>query len=454
MTEFDDAASVGSFPTTDLQVSQDGKFALVPQFILRVEGGSQAGQVFSSSGEPTIIGTHHSAAVVLTERSVSRFHCEIGFRGGHHYLRDLDSRNGTGINGVRIDQAYPQHGCTLYLGDARLRFEVSSATSPLALSEASQFGDLVGTSTAMRALFAVLERAAASETTVLLEGETGTGKDLAAEAIHRASGRREGPFIIVDCATIPGELMESELFGHVAGAFTGATTSRIGAFEEAQRGTLFLDEVGELPFDLQAKLLRALESREVRRIGENIARPVDVRIIAATNRDLRRAVNTRRFRPDLYYRLAVVVARMPPLRERLGDLPLLSESILEAQDVTDATLRETLQSDAFIRRLQSYDWRGNVRELRNHLELCIALRERLEPGHSFRPGGTPEVDAVPVIDIDKALRVARREWISVFERRYLTQLLRAHGDNVSAAARAAKIARMQLHRMLKRNGLR
>ena len=258
---------------------------------------------------------------------------------------------------------------------------------------------MIGRSTAMQVVFDVLARASPSEATILLEGETGTGKEVSAEAIHLGSVRREKPFLVVDCGAMPPQLLESELFGHERGAFTGAVSSRQGVFEAAQGGTVFLDEIGELSIDLQPKLLRVLERREVRRVGTNNHVPVNVRLVAATNRSLRDQVAVQKFRSDLYYRLAVVEVKLPPLRERLSDLPLLVEHISRnlGGNVDPASLARVRAPD-FLEALTRHSWPGNIRELRNYIERCVALRD-------FTP---PAVDGLDVDDAGTGSRGQRR----------------------------------------------
>ncbi len=299
----------------------------------------------------------------------------------------------------------------------------------------------------MRAVMAELARVAPSESTVLLAGETGTGKELAAESLHGASPRAGAPLLVVDCGALPPELLEAELFGHARGAFTGADTERAGIFEAAAGGTVLLDEIGELPLELQPKLLRVLEAREVRRLGESGYRPVNVRVIAATHRDLRGAVNDQRFRADLYYRLAVVEIRMPALRERTDDLPLLVDTIVAQLHADDHPLVATLRTPSFHEALAAHAWPGNVRELRNYLERCLALRAPVPPS-----AGATVVDPAP--SAAEPLEQARERWVRVFEHAYLTDLLGKHDGNVTAAARAAGVDRAHLYRLLWRNGLR
>jgi transcriptional regulator with PAS, ATPase and Fis domain len=423
-------------------------------FRLVVTAGPATGTSLRATGEVTVIGAHESCDLVLADETVSRFHCELrpdgsGGSGGSGgvVVRDLDSRNGTVLQGVQVLAARLESGSVLRLGESEVRFERGVDKVKLALSPNDRFELLVGRSTAMRRLFAVLEPAAASDATVLLVGETGTGKEAAAESIHRASARRDQPFVVVDCGAIPPDLLESELFGHERGAFTGAVARREGAFEAAAGGTIFLDEIGELGAALQPKLLRALERRQVKRVGGNAWTEVDVRIVAATNRDLRADVNSKQFRSDLYYRLAVVEARIPPLRERLDDLPLLVDRLLEGLGPVATAEPQRLREPEFLAQLERHAWPGNVRELRNYLERCLALRDAGPPGDSSAP---PE----PIVDASRTLREAREAWTRTFERRYLEDLLARHKGNVTAAARAAGVDRIYLYRLLWRHGLR
>ena len=341
-------------------------------------------------------------------------------------------------------------------------------------------GRLFTASPSMGAIVDRLEELAPSEASVLIEGETGTGKELVAEAIHEHSRRAAGPYMVVDCAAVPGELIESELFGHARGAFTGAVADRAGAFEAAGGGTLFIDELGELPLELQPRLLRVLEKREVRRVGTNTPRAVDVRVVAATNRDLWREVSEGRFREDLYFRLAVVKLKLPPLRERPEDVVLLAQRFL-------AELPEPLTlPDEARAQLLAHPWPGNVRELRNTIDRGAALSDRVfrlpedfgqsialdgwdgaAPGSGVGLEAAPEEDASEVAPLashpagaltrplweGRSFKEAREAVLEDFERGYLTALLEAHGGNVSAAARAAGIHRNILHRMMARHGL-
>jgi DNA-binding NtrC family response regulator len=402
------------------------------------------GRPFLSGARRVVIGSDPSVDLRLEDRTVSRFHCEILLGDEGVTVRDLGSTNGTLVNEVPVLHAHLRGGAVLSLGNRRLRFEIGDERVEVPVSTRTRFGALVGRSEVMRAAFELLERAAAVDTTVLLEGETGTGKDAAAESIHRESPRAVGPFVVVDCGAIPAGVLESELFGHARGAFTGAVASRTGAFEAATGGTLFLDEIGELDRELQPTLLRVLEKREVKRVGEDTPRSVDVRVVAATRRDLRAEVNAGRFRPDLYYRLAVLVVRLPPLRERLQDVPLLVDAILGKLGAEEA-LAAALRAPAFLAELARHTWPGNVRELRNYLERCAVLDA---------PAPLDESGGGPLIDPALPLRTLRERWTTVMERRYLEALLERHEGNVSAAARAAEVERHHLYRLLWKHGLR
>ncbi len=404
---------------------------------------------FTAERDGCAIGAHPSNDVVLNDPLVSRFHCEITAGPAGLRLRDLGSRNGTIVDGVVAYDALLRDGSVIRVGSSSLRVALSEQSLPVRLSSRTSFGGLVGASAAMRAAFARLERAAASDATVLLEGETGTGKEAAAQALHDAGARREGPFVVVDCSAIPESLIEAELFGHEKGAFTGATERRIGAFEEASGGTIFLDEIGELPLAMQPKLLRVLEQRTLRRVGGNARIPADVRVIAATNRNLRAEVNEGRFRPDLYYRLAVVTIVLPPVRERPEDIALLADHLLASLGADDEA-RASLHSPEVLARWKRGAWPGNVRELRNHLEHLLVMDEVLADDLVTGPD---EPASAPWTEIDPTLSYAdaRRHALAEFERAWAPALLAHHGGNVSEAARAAGMDRAYLHRLLRRH---
>ena len=427
--------------------SRGPEVAAVRRFVLTVVEGPSPGAVWDSVSDACSLGSHPSNDFTLDDPTVSRFHCEIRVGSGGARVKDLDSTNGVMLDGVQVAEGYLRGGSLLRLGRAVVRFDFSPDSNRLPVSELTRFGSLVGHSVPMRMCFALLERAAGRDVTVLLEGETGTGKSQAAQAIHQASARRDKPFLTVDCGAIPADLLESELFGHEKGAFTGASARRIGAFEEAHGGTLFLDEIGELPPELQPKLLRVLEAREIRRVGTNTYVPVDVRIIAATNRDLRAEVNAGRFRSDLFFRLAVLRIPLPPVRQRPEDLQLLVEQTLQSLGA-DPERTQALRSPGFISKLEQAAWPGNVRELRNYLERCLVFEDTLSLADVAPQAGRSEVD--PKVPYAEARRLA----LDDFERRYLRSLLALHQGKVSQAAAGADMDRVYLYRLLRRHGIK
>ncbi|MFT3926197.1 MAG: sigma 54-interacting transcriptional regulator [Myxococcales bacterium] len=432
----------------------DGPHAMVRQLALVVLDGNQKGTRFVAPASQFAIGSAKGAPICLEDPTVSRFHCELSVVGNEVHVRDLGSRNGTRLDGVSVLHARLRPGSVVEVGRTRLRVELDPGSLRVPLSTQSVFGDMVGSSLAMRQVFALLERVGASESTVLVLGETGTGKEAVAEALHDQSPRRDGPFVVVDCGAIPGALLESELFGHEKGAFTGATGTRQGAFAAAHGGTLLLDEIGELDLELQPKLLRVLERHTIKPVGSDRTQQVDVRVIAATHRDLRAEVNARRFRSDLFFRLAVLEVRLPPLRERSEDFAVLVPHLLRklGHDPERAEL-SFLRSPAFLSELARHRWPGNVRELRNYLERCI-LHQTAVPANldATPPDSSDSLDAL--IDPSLPYRESRERWSSQLERRYLTALLARHAGNVSAAARAAGLDRAQFYRLLWRAGLK
>ncbi|HHH10827.1 MAG TPA: FHA domain-containing protein [Sorangium sp.] len=419
----------------------------VRRFRVRGMSGPVKGMLVSSTGERLSMGSHASNDMVIDDSAVSRFHCEVQLDSAGMWLVDLDSRNGTTLDGVPVGRGGLRDGSTLQLGRSVCRFELTNEQNRLPLSERTSFGPLVGQSLAMRGCFALLERASASDITVLLEGETGTGKEGAAAAIHNASARADKPLCVVDCGAMPANLLESELFGHERGAFTGATAARVGVFEQAHGGTVFLDEIGELSLALQPKLLRVLEQRQVRPLGSSRYRAVDVRIIAATHRDLRALVNENSFRSDLYFRLAVFGILLPPLRGRPDDMAMLATRLLD-QLGADRDITRQLLSEASLARMQAAAWPGNVRELRNYLERCAVMQTSLPTGQL-----RADDDGDWQLDLSLPYRRAKRQLLDQFERRYLSALLDRHQGNVSAAARAAGMDRVYVYKLLRRHNL-
>ncbi|WNG25791.1 sigma 54-dependent Fis family transcriptional regulator [Cystobacter fuscus] len=414
-----------------------------PRFRVVVETGPDARRELPLEGT-LLVGTQVEGGLRLSDPTVSRVHLELQARPEGVRVRDVGSRNGTWSLGVRIHEVTVAGEARFTLGKTTLLVlpeptEEASEPAPL-----TTFGRALGQSAAMQKLFGVLGRTARSSFSVLLLGETGTGKELLAEAVHRASPRSNRPFVIVDCGAVVPSLIESELFGHAKGAFTGAHTERQGHLVQADGGTVFLDEVGELPLELQPKLLRVLESGTVRRVGDNAAKDVDVRVVAATHRDLKAEVAAGRFRADLYYRLAVVPVRVPALRERAEDIPLLARHLFQQAGQPDFPLTEEL-----VQRLVGYDWPGNVRELRNFVHRVLAA------GDAELPDTKPVSPVTATEDLSGlTFKEAKERMVEAFTREYLTALLARCGNNISEVARTAGLARSHVHGLLNRYGLK
>jgi len=399
------------------------------------------------------VGAEADNDLVIDDPTVSRVHARLEFDGRGFLLRDLTSKNGTRINGVAIQEAYLENGVTVAFGTSEWRFVLESESVEVSLARRRQLGGLVGESSQMREIFAMIERVAPRDLTVLVEGESGTGKELAARAIHQYSSRASGPFVVFDCSAVSPNLVESELFGHVAGAFTGAVGARDGVFEQATGGTLLLDELGELPRELQPKLLRVLENGEVKPVGSGEVRKTDVRLVAATNRRLDDDVKAGVFREDLFFRLAVLRIRMPPLRQRSEDIPILVQHFL------DATGREDVHVGfETMRKLQSHPWPGNARELRNYVERALVLSgdDRLETRFlmdaEFGEGEVGSTGSFARLDLP--YKESKALLLENFERRYWTQLLNEVGWNISEAARRGEIHRKSLEYLVKKHSLR
>ncbi len=418
----------------------------IARFRVTVRTGPAAGTTCMSSGLELTVGSGEGNDLHLPDASVSRHHCAFVVTPTGVEVRDLGSTNGTYVNGIRVTTAFVPTSANISLGQSTLRFESIDEPISEPLSRDDAFGPVVGHSAAMRRLFAILERVSPSDATILLEGETGSGKGIVAEAIHSASRRAGGPFVVVNCAAIPAGLMESELFGHERGAFTGAREERMGLFEQATGGTVFLDEIGELPLDLQPKLLRVLERRTIRRVGSTTQIPVDVRIVAATNRDLRREVNQGNMRSDLWYRLNTVRLVLPPLRDRREDVPLLVAHFYRAILGDDRACPPAQLVETLSRRT----WPGNVRELANAVERALVFEDNPEAlrqlaiEDSAQPGG---------FDPSETFRAAKLRSTARWERQYLIQLIGYHDGNISAAARAVKMDRTHLRALLGRYGI-
>jgi transcriptional regulator with GAF, ATPase, and Fis domain len=424
---------------------------------LLVVSGPLQGREFVVHKDLFTIGSGSHNDLVLEDTTISKRHCEIAVDADGYQIRDLESTNGTSVQGVKVSSAYLTPGAEVQLGKTRLVFCPLQGSNDIPLSRNESFGAMFGRSMAMRRVFYLAETYAPTEATVTITGETGTGKEILAEEIHRHSPRRDKPFIVIDCAAMAKELIESELFGHVKGAFTGANADREGAFELADGGTVFLDEIGDLSPDLQPKLLRVLEKREIRRVGDNRIRKIDVRILCATNRAIAMEVNEGRFREDLYYRLSVVQIELPPLRRRREDVPLLLRKFLSDLHGPQA-VEAVADFDRTMEVLKRHDWPGNVRELRNLIEAAFYSERRPVDLSAFlsldrlRDGrrGEPEV----VFSADKPFKDAKNELIEEFEKSYLHDLLGRNRGNVSRSAREAGIERAYLQRLIRKYALK
>lgn len=402
--------------------------------------------------------------VINSDKTVSRNHVEIESTDDNQYiLRDLNSTNGTLINGLKVKEAFLSQGDLVQVGETKIEFESFDEKVQIEPSDEEFFGEMVGRSRKMRQIFGILGRISPSQATVIIEGETGTGKELVAKAIHDNSLRKDKPFVVFDCSAVAPNLIESELFGHMKGAFTGAVKDRMGAFEAAQGGTLFLDEIGELTIDLQPKLLRALEQREIKRVGSTQSRSLDVRVICATNRNLKDEVEEGKFREDLYFRLSVVKIQLPPLRERLEDIPLIVEKLLARARYNrkpDGQYYVTRIEDDALKILQRYGWPGNVRELNNILERAVSFAQDgaihgqdLQYIFSEVQSGEEATVRLQSIDTDMPFKEAKQAVVETFEKEYLQELLDRNKGNVSAAAREAKIDRKHLRNLLIKYGI-
>lgn len=415
--------------------------------VLRWKSANGA-EMFPIEGR-VVVGSAPQSAVCLPSEGVSRIHAELSAEPNGVWVSDLDSTNGTFVSGVRVARALVPDGATITFGDFRAIVGYEK-TIDAARAGSDAFENLIGHSSAMQHCFALLRQAAATDVSVLISGETGVGKDVCAQALHAASARKEGRFVVVDCGALPENILEAELFGHARGAFTGAQAAREGAFEAADKGTLFIDEVGEIPLSLQPKLLRMLEARAVRRLGETHYRSVDTRVVAATHRDLRSMVNQGLFREDLYFRLAVLPVHVPPLRDRRDDICLLLERFFKGAlpPIDPARLAE----------LVNRPWPGNVRELRNFadrvqavgferaMELSFGAMELADEAGPVAAGWNIAQPSLAAGDKFETIE----EYRGRAERLYLDALLKQYNYNISHAAKAAGIGRGHLYRLMRR----
>jgi DNA-binding NtrC family response regulator len=437
-------------------VTAEDRVLLLPEgVVLRVASGPEQGRELAlRRGNRYSVGSADDGDLVLSDPTVSRSHCEVVVHHDGIEVVDLDSHNGSYFRGAQFDRVKVGVGAKLRIGGTELELRVSDAAP--GSGGAQRFGDMVGEGPATGRLFEQLRKVAATDVSVLIQGETGTGKELTARGIHEASARRSKPFVVCDLAGVARTLIESELFGHVRGAFTGANRDHAGVFERADGGTIFLDEVGELEIEMQPRLLRALESGKVKRVGSNDYRQFNVRVLAATNRDLPTEVKAGRFRDDLFHRLAVMRVRLPPLRERRADIPGLVQHFIAAV----APTAELSVDDDTIVALSSHDWPGNLRQLRNVIERAVALsigRTELDGSmlglDEVQPRAGSGAQSVQA-DVSVPFKDAKERLVETWERDYLETLLDECDGNVSQAARRAGLNRVHFHRLLRKHGLR
>jgi DNA-binding NtrC family response regulator len=449
MSHDDDDLSTLLGPTVERASTTTATFAV------DVVAGPERGlSVTLDAARPSriLVGQGGACDLRLTDRLVSRRHVALEVMGSWVKLVDLGSTNRTHVNDVVVAEAYLRGGEVVRVGETSLLIRLVAPAARVPLPDAVRFGRVLGSSAEMRKLYPLCERLAAADMPIVIEGETGTGKELLAEALHESSPRAQGPFVVFDCTALPPNLIDSALFGHERGAFTGALEARTGAFEQANGGTLLIDEIGELDPSLQPKLLRALERSEVQRLGSNRWRRIEVRIIAATRRDLDREVQAGRFREDLYFRLAVGRIELPPLRERRGDIGLLTRHFWRK-------LGGNLPVPAaMLSRFEDYTWPGNVRELRNAVARRIALGELAADDLVPAAGAGPAADAARgdlverILALELPLPRARQRVVEEFERRYVERVLAKYDGNVTRAAAASGIARRYFYTLRARRG--
>lgn len=420
---------------------------------LFVPTGPDKGKSATVSSKAIVVGADQECELQLVDRSVSRKHAQVWREKDFVIVRDLESTNGTFYREARIKEVYVPLGGEVCFGKTKVKIVPEEMSIEARPHISDRLGPLIGADIRMREIFTLIEELAESDVTVVIEGETGTGKELVAKAIHENSPRSKGELVVFDCTNQPKDLIESALFGHVKGAFTGATAPRSGSFERANASTIFLDELGEFGLDLQPKLLRVLESRQIQKVGADGYDDVDVRVIAATNRNLRAEVRSGNFREDLYYRLAVVRIQLPALRDRRDDIPLLVDHFVGLNDNCFSV------DPGCYSKLRAYAWPGNVRELKNVVDRAAALSRgktdvdlaRFIQYDDLGTGETPV--ALPVTDTNLSFKEAKGKVISDFESRYIERLLREHGNNISVAAREAGIDRKHFKDLMRKHGI-
>jgi transcriptional regulator with GAF, ATPase, and Fis domain len=487
-----DEANPGFETGTGMTTLFEGEWATVRRLRkgkLVVVAGADQGKELEISKPRVTGGRSIISDLVIADKAVSGTHFEIAARDDGYRLRDLNSRNGVFVGDLRIREAYLRPGTVFRIGHTQIQFQPMQDVVEIELSKRDRFDAIIGGSAAMREIFAHLEKVSPSDLTVLITGETGTGKEMVARAIHNTSPRKQKPFVVLDCGSIPRELIESTLFGHEKGSFTGAIGQHIGCFEQANGGTIFLDEIGELDITLQPKLLRVLEQREIKRVGGDRTVKVDVRVLAATNRDLREEVNKGTFREDLYFRLSVVHVELPPMRERREDIATLANHFL--RDIAGRRgMQMTFGPDSMAAML-SHSWPGNVREMRNVVERAAALsdgpvitRADLVFGREMGPsvsashdlakagvtaaqraaaqqagvelpaGNGPAIFDAALLKPGLGFKQAKQTVVDAFEAAYLEALLTRNDGNITRSAHEAGLTRYHLRELLKRHGLK
>lgn len=422
---------------------------------LTITSGDQKGKEFVLTQPLIRVGTKKDNEIYLKDETMSRLHFEIRQTKEGYVLSDPGSLNGTFINNLRVKEAFLASGAMIRAGKTEMKFLPLDETFDIVPSKKTRFANLIGGSMAMRKIYTIIEKIAPTDVGVIIEGESGTGKELVASALHEKSKRSKRPFVVFDCSAVAENLIESELFGHEKGSFTGATGMRQGAFELADGGTIFLDEIGELNLELQPKLLRVLEQRTVKRVGGDRPINIDVRVVAATNRNLEAEVKKGNFREDLYYRLNVAPIFLPPLRKRKEDIQMLIEHFIEEHNKANPQKEiEGLEGPA-LEILKNYDWPGNVRELRNSMSRIISFME----GAKVTVEDIPERIRVPIakaeLDIreDLGFKDAKEQWVASFEKQYLAEILKRNQFNISAAAKEAGIDRKSVQRLIRKYNL-
>ena len=438
---------------TGLVTSLAAETGVARGLILRIESGDREGQTAALGADPIQVGAGGECKLVLKDPAVSRVHAEITATKNGVFVRDLGSTNGTFVNDARIMEAVVMTGGEFRVGETRLRV-IDGGGPMVEPSSRIRFGGLIGESKAMREVFAVLELASPTEATVFLEGPSGTGKELTARAIHDHSARAGGPMVVFDCGTVNKELLTSALMGHKKGAFTGATSDRPGAFVEAENGTIFLDELGELPLECQTQLLRALESNEVTPVGGDRSRKINCRVVAATNRDVFEMVEKGEFRLDLVHRLAVVHIRLPSLKDRLDDLPALIRGFYEGRGLESGPVQgENLD------RLRQHPFEGSIRELRNILERSLVLAGDKTHFQEIRLWLGPQITS-PVeetgfaVDANLPFKEVKEQVVEQLEAKYLPEVLDRFGGNITKAAEHAGLSRRHMRALLVKHGLK